>query len=340
MHYEMPDQGVLSLHSSATEGKDGDVTLMLGLSGTGKTTLSHDPNRSLIGDDETLWTQDDLTSNTGVANIEGGSYAKCIKLNMQDEPLIFKSVKFGAVLENVRFTDPHRRIVDFNDTSITQNTRVSYPLEYVPTAKIPAIGGHPRNIVFLTSDANGVLPPVSKLTYDQAIYHFLSGYTATMAGVLSGNETTTATFSSCFGEIFLTRHPTVYANLLAEKLNKHKPNVYLVNTGWINGRFGVGQRIPMRYTRSIIDAINNGELEKAELVDFPVFNLKIPRGVTGVPSEILDPSKSWKDKAGYKTSIEELSDKFNKNFEKYAGKVTPEVLAAAPKGTFPLSGSK
>ena len=258
---------------------------------------------------------------------------------MQDEPLIFKAVKFGSVLENVRFTDPHRRIVDFNDTSITQNTRLSYPLEYVPTAKLPALGGHPRNIVFLTSDANGVLPPVSKLTYDQAVYHFLSGYTATMAGVLSGNESTTATFSACFGEIFLTRHPTVYAGLLAEKLAKHKPNVYLVNTGWINGKFGVGQRIPMKFTRAIIDAINNGEIEKAELTDFPVFNLKIPKGVTGVPSEILDPSKSWKDKTGYKASIEELADKFNKNFEKYAGKVTKEVIAAAPKGTFPMAAA-
>lgn len=331
MHYQMPDLGVLSLHASATEGKDGDVTLMLGLSGTGKTTLSHDPNRALIGDDETLWTFN------GVSNIEGGSYAKCIRLNPQDEPLIYKSVKFGAVLENVRFTDPHRRIVDFNDTSITQNTRVSYPLEYVPTAKIPALGGHPKNIVFLTSDANGVLPPVSKLNYDQAVYHFLSGYTATMAGVLSGNETTTATFSSCFGEIFLTRHPTVYANLLAAKLAKHKPNVYLVNTGWINGRFGVGQRIPMKYTRAIIDAINNGELEKAELVDFPVFGLKIPTAVAGVPTEVLDPARSWKDKAGYKQAVEELADKFNKNFEKYADKVTPEVLAAAPRGAFPAN---
>lgn len=244
------------------------------------------------------------------------------------------AVKFGAVLENVRFTDPHRRIVDFNDTSITQNTRLSYPLEYVPTAKLPALGGHPKNIVFLTSDANGVLPPVSKLTYDQAVYHFLSGYTATMAGVLSGNETVTATFSSCFGEIFLTRHPTVYANLLAQKLFKHKPNVYLVNTGWINGKYGTGQRIPMKYSRAIIDAINNGELEKAEMVDFPVFNVKIPKTVTGVPTEVLNPYNSWKDKAGYKSSIEELAGKFNKNFEKYAGMVTKEVLAAAPKGTF------
>ena len=250
---------------------------------------------------------------------------------MQDEPLIYKAVRFGAVLENVRFTDPHRRIVDYNDTTITNNTRVSYPLEYVPNAKIPAIGGHPHNIIFLTSDANGVLPPVAKLTYDQAVYHFLSGYTATMAGVLSGNETTTATFSACFGEIFLTRHPTVYSELLAKKIAKHKPNIYLVNTGWINGKFGVGQRIPMKYTRSIIDAINNGELEKAEFVDFPIFNFKIPRGVTGVPSEILDPAKSWKDKAGYKTSIEELAERFTKNFEKYAGKVSKEIQAAGPK---------
>lgn len=325
MHYLMPDQGVLSLHSSATEGKDGDVTLMLGLSGTGKTTLSHDPNRTFIGDDETLWTH------TGIANIEGGSYAKCHRLNYEDEPLVYQAVKFGAVLENVRFTDPHRRIVDFNDTSITQNTRVSYPLEYLPNAKIPAVAGHPKNIVFLTSDANGVMPPVSKLNHEQAIYHFLSGYTATMAGVLSGNENTTATFSSCFGEIFLSRHPWTYAELLSKKIAKHKPNVWLVNTGWINGKFGVGQRIPMKFSRAIIDAINSGELEKAEFENYPIFNFKIPKGVTGVPSEILDPSRSWKDKAGFQASINELAEKFNKNFEKYSGKVPKEFIAGGPR---------
>jgi phosphoenolpyruvate carboxykinase (ATP) len=262
--------------------------------------------------------------------MEGGSYAKCHKLNSEDEPLIMQAVKFGSVLENVRFTDPHRRIVDFNDVSITQNTRVSYPIEYIPTAKKPALGGHPRNIVFLTCDANGVLPPVSRLNYEQAVYHFLTGYTATMAGVLAGNETTTATFSACFGEIFLTRHPTVYAELLLKKLVKHKPNVYLVNTGWINGKFGVGQRIPMKYSRAIIDAINNGKLESTEMVNFPGFNFKIPTGVTGVPSELLDPSKSWKDKEGYKASLAELIEKFNKNFEKYSSRVSREVLAAGP----------
>ncbi len=249
---------------------------------------------------------------------------------MEDEPLIYQAVKFGAILENVRFTDPHRRIVDYNDVSITQNTRVAYPLEYVPTAKLPAVAGHPKNIVFLTSDANGVMPPVSKLNYDQAIYHFLSGYTATMAGVLSGNENTTATFSSCFGEIFLTRHPTVYADLLRAKIEKHRPNVWLVNTGWINGRFGVGQRIPMRFSRAIIDAINNGELENAQMDNYPIFNFKIPRTVTGVPSEILDPSNSWKDKAGFKATIEELAEKFAKNFDKYGPRVSKEVAAAGP----------
>lgn len=258
---------------------------------------------------------------------------------MDDEPLIYKAVKFGTVLENVRFTDPHRRVVDYNDTTITQNTRASYPLEYLPTAKLPAIGGHPKNIVFLTSDANGVLPPVSKLTNEQAIYHFLSGYTATMAGVLSGNETVTATFSSCFGEIFLTRHPTVYADLLLKKILKHKPNIFLVNTGWINGKFGVGQRIPMKYTRSIIDAINNGELQNTECFDYQVFNLRVPKGVTGVPTEILDPSKSWKDKAAFRTAIDELADKFNKNFEKYAAKVPKDILAAAPRPQTPQPNS-
>lgn len=237
-HYIMPEQGTLSLHASATEGPEGDTSILFGLSGTGKTTLCHDPKRRLIGDDETMWMP------TGISNIEGGSYAKCIGLNATDEPLIYSAIKFGAIVENARFTDKHRREINFNDTSITQNTRVSYPLEYVPTAKLPAVGGHPNNLIFLTCDANGLLPPVSKLTYDQAVYHFLSGYTATVGGVLSGNETTSATFSACFGEIFLPRHPIVYANLLQSKILKHKPHIYLVNTGWINGRSGVGQVAP------------------------------------------------------------------------------------------------
>lgn len=234
-HFLMPEQGVLSLHASATEGPEGDTSILFGLSGTGKTTLSHDPKRRLIGDDETMWMP------TGISNIEGGSYAKCIGLNPVDEPLIFSAIKFGAIVENARFTDKHRREISYNDTSITQNTRVSYPLEYIPNAKLPAVGGHPNNLIFLTCDANGLLPPVSKLSNEQAIYHFLSGYTATVGGVLSGNETTSATFSACFGEIFLPRHPIVYANLLQSKILKHKPQIYLVNTGWINGRTGVGQ---------------------------------------------------------------------------------------------------
>jgi len=233
-HYAMPQEGVLSLHASATEGNRGDVTVYMGISGTGKTTLSHDTKRKLIGDDELLWTD------TGVANIEGGSYAKCINLDREQEPLIWDAIKFGAVVENMNFTDEHKRILDFNDSKITNNTRCAYPLEYVPGAKIPAVGKHPKNIVLLTCDANGILPPVSRLSYDQAIYHFLSGYTATMAGVLSGNETITPVFSSCYGEIFLVQHPTVYGDLLAQKLAKHKPRVYLVNTGWINGKYGVG----------------------------------------------------------------------------------------------------
>jgi phosphoenolpyruvate carboxykinase (ATP) len=237
-HFIMPDQGTLSLHASATEGPEGDTSILFGLSGTGKTTLSHDPKRRLIGDDETMWMP------TGISNIEGGSYAKCIGLNPLDEPLIYNAIKFGAIVENARFTDKHRREINYNDTSITQNTRVSYPLEYVPNAKVPAVGGHPNNLIFLTCDANGLLPPVSKLTNEQAIYHFLSGYTATVGGVLSGNETTSATFSACFGEIFLPRHPIVYATLLQSKILKHKPHIYLVNTGWINGRTGVGQVRP------------------------------------------------------------------------------------------------
>lgn len=235
MHHWMPDLGVLSLHSSCNEGiKDKDVTLLFGLSGTGKTTLSADPKRRLIGDDEHCWSDD------GVFNIEGGCYAKVVGLDKDKEPEIFNAIKFGSVLENVKFLPGDDREVDFNDISITPNTRVSYPLEFIPNAKIPAVGGHAKNIIFLCSDANGVLPPVSKLNNVQSMYHFINGYTANMAGVVAGDNATSATFSACFGEAFLPRHPTLYAEMLEQKMKKHGTNVWLLNTGWINGKYGVG----------------------------------------------------------------------------------------------------
>jgi len=231
----------------------------------------------------------------------------------------------------VNFYDAIHREVDYNDTSITPNTRCAYPLDYIPGAKIPAVGGHPKNIIFLCSDANGVLPPVSKLNSVQSMYHFISGYTANMAGVMAGENTTSATFSACFGEAFLVRHPTFYAEMLEEKVKQHNTNVWLLNTGWINGKFGVGSRIPIKYTRAIIDAIHSGELEKAEFKETDVFKLRIPTAVTGVPSEILDPSQSWRDKEDFRTSLQKLATDFINNFGKYKNEKSDRLLAGGPQ---------
>lgn len=326
MHHWMPDLGILSLHSSCNEGvKDKDTTLLFGLSGTGKTTLSADPKRRLIGDDEHCWSDD------GVFNIEGGCYAKCVGLDKDKEPEIFNAIKFGAVVENICFYDIADREINFNDTSITQNTRVSYPLEYIPNAKIPAVGGHPRNIVFLTCDANGVLPPVSKLNTEQAMYHFISGYTANMAGISVGSDEISATFSACFGEAFLPRHPTLYAELLEKKIKQHGTNVWLVNTGWINGDLKEGSRISIKHTRAIIDAIHSGELSNAQFTQTEVFNLMIPTQVSGVPSEILNPSKSWNDKAKYNARLRSLASQFVKNFAKYKNEKSDRLMAGGPQ---------
>ena len=323
MHYLMPKQGVLSLHSSANQGRDGDVTLLFGLSGTGKTTLSADPHRALIGDDEHCW------SDNGVFNIEGGCYAKCIGLSVEKEPEIFNAIKFGSVLENTVF-DPHSREVDFNDSSITENTRCSYPIEYMPNVKLPCVGGHPKNIIFLTCDAFGVLPPVSYLDSDQAMYHFMSGYTAKVAGTEVGVKEPTATFSACFGEAFLILHPTLYAEMLAEKMQKHGAKAWLVNTGWSGGAYGEGERMSLKYTRAIIDAIHNGELDSAETQTLPIFNLKVPKTCSNVPSEILLPSNTWSDAGAYNQTLTKLANMFVENFKKYEDRASTQIKNAGP----------
>jgi phosphoenolpyruvate carboxykinase (ATP) len=324
MNYLMPKQGVLSMHCSATEGAAGDVSVLFGLSGTGKTTLSADPKRKLIGDDEHAWSDD------GVFNIEGGCYAKAINLTEENEPDIFRAIRFGSVLENVVF-DPTTRKVDYDDVSITDNTRCSYPIEFIPNAKIPCVGKHPKNVIFLTCDAFGVLPPVSKLTNAQAMYHFISGYTAKVAGTEMGVTEPSATFSSCFGQPFIVWHPTKYAELLAQKLEKHGAQCWLVNTGWSGGPYGVGARMKLKFTRAIIDAIHGGELAKAPTVDDPTFGLAVPTACPNVPSEMLLPRNTWADKAGYDAMAKKLAALFNDNFKKFADQASEEVRRAGPQ---------
>ncbi|KAJ3086556.1 Protein kinase C-like 1 [Quaeritorhiza haematococci] len=323
MHYLMPKAGVLSLHSSANEGANGDVSLFFGLSGTGKTTLSADPHRFLIGDDEHCW------SNDGIFNIEGGCYAKCIDLSPEREPEIFNAIRFGAVLENVVY-DPNARVVDYKSSKLTENTRCAYPIEFIPNAKIPCVGNHPKNIILLTCDAFGVLPPVARLSPSQAMYHFISGYTAKVAGTEEGVTEPEATFSACFGSPFLVWHPVKYASMLAEKMSKHKAEAWLVNTGWSGGAYGVGKRMPLKYSRAIIDAIHSGELSKVEYETYPLFNLQIPKHCTGVPSEILDPKKTWADKAKFDATLKKLAGLFQKNFNNFKDKATPDIVAAGP----------
>ncbi|RKP36452.1 phosphoenolpyruvate carboxykinase [ATP] [Dimargaris cristalligena] len=325
MHYLMPKSGVLSLHSSANEGPDGDVSLFFGLSGTGKTTLSADPHRALIGDDEHCWSDD------GTFNIEGGCYAKCIDLSAAKEPEIFNAIRFGSVLENVVFNE-ETRLVDYTDSSVTENTRCAYPIEFIPNAKLPCVGGHPKNIILLTCDAFGVLPPVARLTPAQAMYHFISGYTAKIAGTEEGVTEPEATFSACFGQPFLVWHPVKYASMLAAKIQQYGSKVWLVNTGWNGGVYGVGKRISLKYSRAIIDAIHNGELADAEYVNYPTFNIDIPTSVTGVPSEVLNPRSAWAGTdAEFDNTITKLATLFNKNFKGYADRATPEILSAAPR---------
>jgi phosphoenolpyruvate carboxykinase (ATP) len=324
MHYLMPKRGVLSMHCSANEGDAGDVSLFFGLSGTGKTTLSADPRRKLIGDDEHCWTDE------GVFNIEGGCYAKCVNLSREKEPEIYEAIRFGSVLENVVVDDATRR-VDYSDIHVTENTRCSYPIEFIPNAKIPCTGGHPKNIILLTCDAFGVLPPVSKLSPEQAMYHFISGYTAKVGGTEIGVKDPEATFSACFGAAFLVWHPTKYAQMLAERMRSHSADAWLVNTGWSGGAFGVGQRMPLKYTRAIIDAIHSGELTQAPTQTDPWFGFEVPTKCSGVPDAILAPRGVWKSAEDYDKQAANLAQRFRKNFAKYASAATPELLAAGPR---------
>ena len=324
MNYLMPKRDVLSMHCSATEGEHGDTSILFGLSGTGKTTLSADPKRMLIGDDEHCWSDD------GVFNIEGGCYAKVIDLSEEAEPDIYRALRFGSVLENVVF-DGRSREVDYHDVSVTTNTRGSYPIEYIDSAKIPCIGGHPHNVIFLTCDAFGVLPPVSKLTPEQAMYHFISGYTAKVAGTEVGVEDPEATFSPCFGGPFLVWHPTRYAELLADKIRQHDASTWLINTGWSGGPFGVGKRVKLAYTRAIVDAIHDGTLKDAPTETDPVFGLEVPIECPGVPAEILIPRKTWSDQAEYDKSRGRLAALFQTNFETYADQANAEIRDAGPR---------
>ena len=325
MNYLMPRDGVLSMHCSANEGAEGDVSLFFGLSGTGKTTLSADPDRKLIGDDEHCWSDD------GVFNIEGGCYAKCIDLTPESEPEIYQSIRFGSILENVVF-DPRTREVDYTDCSLTQNTRCSYPIEFIPNAKVPCVGSHPKNVVLLTCDAFGILPPVSKLSPAEAMYHFISGYTAKVAGTEMGVTEPEATFSACFGAAFLVWHPTKYAEMLAAKIREFGSSVWLVNTGWTGGGYGVGSRISLPYTRAIIDAIHSGELDKAACQEDEIFGFQVPVECPGVPAEILVPQNTWEDKEAYAAGAVKLAELFRENFKIYADGASEEILAAGPRG--------
>jgi phosphoenolpyruvate carboxykinase (ATP) len=324
MNYWMPRRGVLSMHCSANLGKERDTSLFFGLSGTGKTTLSSDPRRRLIGDDEHCWTD------SGIFNIEGGCYAKCVDLSKEQEPQIFRAIRFGAVLENVIF-DAESRIPHFQDRSITENTRACYPIEHIENVLIPCVGPHAGNIIFLTCDAFGVLPPVSRLTTTQSMYHFLSGYTAKIAGTEMGVMEPQATFSACFGAAFMVLHPARYAELLAEKIREHNAQAWLVNTGWAGGPYGIGSRIKLAYTRAIIDAIHDGALSRHSTFTEPVFGLQIPTSCPRVPAELLFSRNTWPDPQAYDRMAGKLAGLFRDNFAAYVEQAPDEVRKAGPR---------
>ena len=324
MNYLLPKAGVLSMHCSANVGHDGSSALFFGLSGTGKTTLSADPQRKLIGDDEHGW------SDNGIFNIEGGCYAKCINLSYENEPQIWDAIKFGALVENV-VMDPETREFDFNDGSLTENTRVGYPVEYIPNCVIPSVAGHPNTVIFLTADAFGVIPPVSKLDKNQAMYHFVSGYTSKLAGTERGIVEPQTTFSTCFGAPFLPLHPSVYAEMLGKKIEAHDAHVYLVNTGWAGGKYGVGSRMKIKYTRAMVTAALNGDLEKAGYELDPIFNVLVPKSCPNVPDEFLSQRALWKDDAAYEATAKDLAARFVKNFQKYSD-MPAHIVNAGPKG--------
>lgn len=324
LNYLLPLRDQLSMHCSANEGKKGDVALFFGLSGTGKTTLSADPKRALIGDDEHGWTP------KGVFNFEGGCYAKTIDLSAEKEPDIYQAIRFGAILENVGYNE-RTGIVDYSDISVTENTRVAYPIEHIDNAKIPCVGDHPSNIIFLTCDAFGVLPPVSRLTNEQAMYHFISGYTAKVAGTEMGVTEPSATFSACFGAAFMVWHPMKYAEVLRKLILKSDVKVWLVNTGWSGGSYGVGSRFSLKYTRAIIDAILNNELDSVKYQTDPHFGLSFPLDCPQIPVELLNPRNTWRDKEHYDSTAQKLVKLFHDNFKKFEDQVIPEVVAAGPQ---------
>lgn len=313
------------MHCSANVGEAGDTALFFGLSGTGKTTLSADPNRKLIGDDEHGWTADDV-----IFNFEGGCYAKAIDLSEDKEPDIFRAIKPGALLENIIFKEGTNE-VDFHDSSKTENTRVSYPIDHIENIQVPSRGENPKNVFFLTCDAYGVLPPISKLTPGQAAFHFISGYTAKVAGTEEGVTEPQVAFSACFGAPFMPLHPTKYADMLSEKMQHSHVNVWLVNTGWSGGAYGVGERMSLKYTRAMITAAMNGDLDNVDYNTHEVFGLAMPTTCPNVPDEILFPRNTWADKDDYDTTANNLAKKFNSNFQKFSDYASDEIMAGAPK---------
>lgn len=325
LNYLYPKRGVLSMHCSANKGPDGDVALFFGLSGTGKTTLSADSSRGLIGDDEHGWSAD------GVFNFEGGCYAKVIRLSPEGEPEIHATTQmFGTILENV-VVDPKTGQIDLDDDSITENTRASYPIQYIPNHVPEGRGGHPRNIVFLTADAFGVLPPIAKLTPEQAMYHFLAGYTAKVAGTERGVTEPQATFSACFGAPFLPLHPGVYAKMLGQRIAKHDVQCWLVNTGWTGGPYGVGHRMELAYTRAMVRAALDGSLSSVSATKHPVFGVQVPHAVPHVPADLLDPRNTWAEPSQYDQQATKLAGMFQQNFGRYAQEVSEEVRRAGPR---------
>lgn len=323
MNFVLPRKNVFPMHCSANVGKGGDTALFFGLSGTGKTTLSADPDRRLVGDDEHGW------SDSGVFNFEGGCYAKCINLKKEKEPQIWNAIRFGSVMENVVMRDGTRE-PDFDDGSLTENTRVAYPLDYIDCAVIPSVAGHPKVIVFLTADAFGVMPPIAKLTKEGAMYHFMAGYTSKLAGTERGITEPKETFSHCFGAPFMPLHASKYAAMLGKKITEHDTRVYLINTGWTGGPYGVGKRMNLAYTRAMVTAALNGEIDKVSVRHHAIFNLDMPTSCPGVPDEVLDPRNTWSDKERYDASAKRLAALFVKNFEKF-GSVSKEIVEAGPK---------
>lgn len=324
MNYLLPGRGVCPMHCSCNVGAGGDAALFFGLSGTGKTTLSADPKRRLIGDDETGWSDD------GCFNFEGGCYAKVIRLSAKDEPQIYNAIRFGSVLENV-VVDELTRHIDYADGSITENTRATYPVEYIPNCVLEGVTGHPKNVFFLAADAFGILPPIAKLTPAMAMYHYLSGYTAKLAGTESGIDEPQATFSACFGAPFLPLHPTAYAALLGERLARHNVDCWLVNTGWSGGAYGVGSRMPIAVTRGLLSAALEGTLVQQEFIPDPVFGVLVPKACPGVPVEVLTPRNTWKDKAAYDAKALELANRFVENFKQFENQAAADVKAAGPR---------